>query len=650
MSDLTSETQNVPSALEPGQTFGENFLIKDLLGKGGMASVYRAHDRLLERDTALKLLDPTLAADPSSRERFRVEAKTTTRLNHPNIAKLYSYGEEDGQLYMAMELIEGSSLAELLQERKQIDSETFQAIFTGVIEALSYAHREGVIHRDLKPSNIMLTADDDGKPQPKIVDFGLAKMISRTDQANTLTVKGSLVGSPLYMSPEQCKGIELDARSDIYSLACVMYECLAGKPPFSGESAYETMYEHVTRSVPQFDELSGPIRVPRAVALVIIKALSKERDNRQQSVDQLRQELEAAFDDKRVYSKHHRKRKRGPAAAWVACIAIPFAIAGYTALSLNSTRNNSIPPTGSTDKPARSLATGARSCYNQAMTLLRESAVLPQAPDRSARQSEAHLRAIEYLLKASDACEKAGNNDTQLLFEIEMQLGYMDQEDSKWDSSIKHLNKALKLFPSKDSPGYWNQLQASTALAQSYKAMKQHPKALETFTGAISHYEAHAGPVELLSDSYYELANCYLTVKDQKKALQTFRRALNAGLRSASGWGSYSSVRAAGEVARLEFTLVSTDAAGKTLKTAELETDKSEVNSDSAMRYALLANTSLACGFTENAERLYRKAEALVDRIVNDPVMRERYHKEYKDAIQAAQKQMARAKPRKTSL
>lgn len=606
-----------------------------------MASVYRAHDRLLERDTALKLLTPALSADPSSRERFRLEAQTTTRLNHPNIARLYSYGEENGQLYMAMELIEGRSLADLLRESKRLDKETFRTIFTGVLEALSYAHKEGVVHRDLKPSNIMLTINDDGKTQPKIVDFGLAKILSATEQTRTVTAKGAPVGSPLYMSPEQCKGIEIDARSDVYSIACVMYECLAGKTPFSGESPYETMYEHLTRSVPQFDELSGPIPVPRAVALVIIKALSKEREHRQQSVDQLRDEMEAAFNDKSVYPR----KSGGKPVALIACVAVFIAIAGCTALMLPLRNNNNIiiTPSGSNDKATRPIATGARSCYNTACEIVRRSKSLPSdAPDSLTKQKAARMQAIEYLLKGSDACEKAGNKDVQLLFDIEIQLGYLEQENCNWDRSIQHLNKALNLFPSREFPGYWNQLQASTAIAVSYKAMKQYPRGFEVLTSAIQAYEFKEGQVEQLSDAYSTLAEFYLSVNNQTKALETYRKSLNIALKAQPGWNSYSAIHSAAEVARWEFKLVTADAARKTLKRAESETDKFETADDLPSRYALLAESSLSCGFRQNALRLYTKADALVDKTVEPPLLRAGAHKAFRREINKILKLMAR--------
>lgn len=639
MSDLASNsTDKVFPAIQPGQTFAEHFLIKELLGRGGAGSVYRAHDSLLERDTALKLLDPALSADPSSRERFRAEAKTTTLLDHSNIAKVYSYGQENGQLFMAMELIEGQSLSQLLKEKKQLDQETFQSVFVAVLDALAYAHRAGVVHRDLKPGNIMLTVDDDGSLQPKIVDFGLAKLLNRAEQDNTLTAKGSLLGSPLYMSPEQCKSTDVDARSDIYSIACVMYECLAGKTPFCGESAYETMYEHVTRSVPQFNEISGPIRVPRSVALVIIKALSKDRTHRQQSIDQLRQELERAFKDKHIY------QGKANLSHWPALLACTIALLSTVVIAsvgLREQESNFSAPVKNEKPVLLSIPVDAKGCFNNAMKMQKDRACLTnETPETIAKRKAAKLMAVEYLLKASELCQRAAKKDAQLLYETETQLAYLDQEDGNYQGAIKHLRKALEQYPSRDYPGYLNQLSASTQIAACYRQLKDYPKALQILSAAIKHFEAHESPIEELADSYLMLAEFFQETRNYQKALETNRKSLSVCLNSASRWNSYTAAQAASAVVLGENKLCNARTAQKTLRHAETETDKCDVSRDTHRRYEALADSAFEADLLEDAARLYGKADALVDQLITDSSTRAATHALWRKRIASARENL----------
>ena len=262
------------------EAFADRFEILGELGCGGMSVVYRAREILLDRVVALKVLNHAALRESKMMQRFRNEAKACSTLQHPNIVQVLSSGiANTKQPYLVMELLEGRTLEQELRENGCLNKDKFQEIFLPVMDALIYAHSKNMVHRDLKPSNIMLLDDAAGGRQVKVVDFGIAKIIEDEQSSDTQATVG-LLGSPLYMSPEQCSGGKIDHRSDIYSLACVMYEAIVGKPPFSGETLYETMYEHLKKSVPKLAEISGSLNISKALFDAIIEALAKDPGRR----------------------------------------------------------------------------------------------------------------------------------------------------------------------------------------------------------------------------------------------------------------------------------------------------------------------------------------------------------------------------------
>ena len=216
-----------------------HYKILEKLGEGGMGVVYRAHDATLDRDVALKFLPHYLTSDPIEKERFYHEARAAAALTHANIAVVYEIGEHEGQLFIAMEYVEGKTLKDIVGANRDSPLPTSKIldIAIQVCEGLSAAHEKGIVHRDIKSDNIMLTP----KGQVKIMDFGLAKLKGATK----LTKTGSTLGTAAYMSPEQARGEEVDHRSDIFSFGVVLYELLAGKLPFKGEHQAALMYSLV---------------------------------------------------------------------------------------------------------------------------------------------------------------------------------------------------------------------------------------------------------------------------------------------------------------------------------------------------------------------------------------------------------------------
>ncbi len=290
---IVFERPNNLSDIVPGTILSERYEILEFLGKGGMGSVYKARHMLIGNIVAIKILHTHLINDDASRERFKAEAKAAISLRHPRLMSVSDYGiAPSGQPYIVMEYVDGISLAELLAEKKYLDSNEFFDLFEQVCEGLAYAHSKGIVHRDIKPSNIMLSNVREHKPNVHIVDFGIAKVLPRGETpVQHLTQTGEIFGSPLYMSPEQCKGRAVDARSDIYSLGCVMFEALTGNPPHRGESAIETLMLHVNEKAAKISERRSGIHDVAELEQIVAKALATDPDNRYQDLSQLKTDI-----------------------------------------------------------------------------------------------------------------------------------------------------------------------------------------------------------------------------------------------------------------------------------------------------------------------------------------------------------------------
>ena len=237
---------------------------------------------------AIKVLHKFLLASTVARERFRKESVSTTGLNHHGIIQVYCHGiAEDGRPYIVMDCLEGRSLSDILQAEKFLAFDRFFNLFFQIIEALDFAHGKGIVHRDIKPSNIIIVKEESGE-RAIIVDFGLSRILNDSGQQSS-TQTGAILGSSTYMSPEQCKGSAADIRSDIYSLGCLMFEALAGSPPFSGNSQMEVMYKHLNEPV---TSLSGLSQMPASIARVLQKCLAKDAAARYQTLAELKLDLQ----------------------------------------------------------------------------------------------------------------------------------------------------------------------------------------------------------------------------------------------------------------------------------------------------------------------------------------------------------------------
>jgi beta-lactam-binding protein with PASTA domain/tRNA A-37 threonylcarbamoyl transferase component Bud32 len=269
---------------------GGRYELGELLGRGGMAEVRKGNDSRLGRVVAIKRLRTDLASDSTFQARFRREAQSAASLNHPAIVSVYDTGEElatDGsgvaQPYIVMEFVAGRTLRDILREGRKILPERALEITSGVLSALDYSHRAGIIHRDIKPGNVMLTPSGD----VKVMDFGIARAMS---DANTMTQTAAVVGTAQYLSPEQARGETVDSRSDVYSAGCLLYELLAGRPPFIGDSPVAVAYQHVREQAAPPSEHDADL--PPAVDAIVMKALAKRLEDRYQSAAAMRSDIE----------------------------------------------------------------------------------------------------------------------------------------------------------------------------------------------------------------------------------------------------------------------------------------------------------------------------------------------------------------------
>jgi beta-lactam-binding protein with PASTA domain/tRNA A-37 threonylcarbamoyl transferase component Bud32 len=275
---------------------GERYEIGGVLGRGGMAEVHRGRDLRLGREVAVKVLRQDLARDPSSQVRFRREAQAAASLNHPAIVAVYDTGEDrtanGATPYIVMEYVEGETLRDVVRREGRVAPDRAMSLAADICAALDFSHRNGIVHRDVKPGNVMIT------PQGtvKVMDFGIARAVS--DSAATMTSTAAVIGTAQYLSPEQARGESVDARSDVYSAGCLLYELVTGTPPFTGDSPVAVAYQHV-REDPRTPSSINP-QIPPELDAILLKAMSKNPANRYQSAAEMRADLLRAVAGQRV--------------------------------------------------------------------------------------------------------------------------------------------------------------------------------------------------------------------------------------------------------------------------------------------------------------------------------------------------------------
>jgi serine/threonine-protein kinase len=305
------------------------FRIESEIGRGGMGVVYLAHQSFPERKVALKLLSPELASDPAFRDRFVHESNAAASTEHPNIVPVYGAGEADGQLYLAMRFIEGTDLGSLLAREGALTPDRSTRICAEIADALEAAHDRGLIHRDVKPGNILL----DERDRAYLTDFGL---IRRTQLHTDITKTGQFMGTVDYCAPEQIKGGQIDGRADVYSLGCVLFECLTGAPPFRKDTEVATIYAHLEEDVPKAS--SKRPGISPLLSSVVTKAMAKRPEDRFATAGEMAEAL-----------RGHTSAKALPRRRWFAWVAAAAILAAAVIVFLTSVGNDGSP----TNPPGR---------------------------------------------------------------------------------------------------------------------------------------------------------------------------------------------------------------------------------------------------------------------------------------------------------
>jgi eukaryotic-like serine/threonine-protein kinase len=272
------------------QLLGNRYELEGVVGRGGMAEVYRARDIRLDRVVGIKTLRADLAQDQTFQARFRREAQSAASLNHPSIVAVYDTGEDTATglpvPYIVMEYVDGLTVRDLMNEGHRLTPERTLEIIGGVLRALEYSHQAGIVHRDIKPGNVMVTRNGD----VKVMDFGIARAMN--DSQATMTQTAQVIGTAQYLSPEQARGERVDARSDLYSTGCLMYELLTGRPPFQGDSPVAIAYQHVRENPVPPTQLDP--QLPRWADAIVLKAMAKSPNDRYQSAAEMAADVQRA--------------------------------------------------------------------------------------------------------------------------------------------------------------------------------------------------------------------------------------------------------------------------------------------------------------------------------------------------------------------
>ena len=377
------------------RTLGNRYEIDRMIGTGGMADVYLAYDNRLNREVAVKVLRSDLARDPLFIARFNKEALAAAALNHSGIVSVYDSGQEQtpsGVMpYIVMEHVEGKTLREIINSGEQIDFERALRIIEGVLEALNYSHKEGIIHRDIKPGNIMIT--DLG--EVKVMDFGIARALS--DAGSTMTSTWNIVGTAQYLSPEQATGSGADARSDLYSVGCLLFELLAGRTPFLGETPVAIAYQHVSTDVPAITGIK-PSLDPKLDDFFKV-ALAKDPKDRYQSANAMMKDVKRLSRGEAITTRVPRQKKPFSRRSFIAALsAALILLAGISYIVINPSSGKSLllpNVVGLTESDARSQLIGftitIQRAHDPRIPKDRIASQIPQAATRVNRGSAVTL-------------------------------------------------------------------------------------------------------------------------------------------------------------------------------------------------------------------------------------------------------------------
>jgi serine/threonine protein kinase len=424
-----AEQRQIPVAKEQ-EVLSERWEIIEPLGQGGMAAVYKARHRILNKFVAVKFLLPHLASNPIVLRRFQQEGLAASRLNHQNVITVHDCGvTDDGRVYLIMDYLEGKSLSEVLDENGPLSGSGAVDLLIDIAKGLQHAHAHGILHRDLKPSNVMFAKGADGVEQAKIVDFGIAKVVQDDGGQGIqhLTKTGECFGSPLYMSPEQCLGQPVDARSDIYSFGCMMYELLTGAPPLIGNNSLETMQMHVNHDAMPIVSSQAADSTLKRLDIVIKKALAKKPQDRYQNVAELLTDLELVKEApdsvwaKKSRESLNRAKKREKPAQIPWRVLVPLVVVLWYSI---------VPYSMWTQRP-KGYLTPASYQYSFWVELPKKT--------ESASETGLHQTALHVVHGRAD-----GLDPIEVVNELSDEAGYQEKS-ALWSDAQKNYIKALEL-------------------------------------------------------------------------------------------------------------------------------------------------------------------------------------------------------------
>jgi serine/threonine protein kinase len=490
----------------------EGFDIVAIAGRGGMSIVYKARQAALGRIVAVKMLQTRLSADSTAISRFMQEARMTTSLHHPNIAGVISFGTtESHQLFLVLDYLEGNSLKEEIAEKGALPAETFRELFVAILEGLQAAHDKGIVHRDLKPANVVLVQGEDGVTIPKLVDFGIAKIFEvKGGEAQRLTQTGAIVGSPAYMSPEQCNGGTVDARSDLYSVGCMMFEALTGRPVFDSDNLMELMTSHLMR------DPTAPSMVSRCANgfdEVILKCLNKDPAERFQNcgeviaalktVEAMAPDMVAAKRKRRGrQSKKIEKLFRRCVHASIACLLLGLAYCGYMqwqAKLLDAIRQQKL------NQVSNLIDTKK---YVAAFDVLKTISLKNMPPSQSGRAVYYEYTLADELTKNFDD-EKARHLADTILDDLKVQLRFC--------ANAAHGKAITEVRRSINSRG--------TDTVSFKHFLDNRPEMLQQIIGDINGDSAAIDRPTLLALAYYELGESYRQQQNYQEAESAYSEA-----------------------------------------------------------------------------------------------------------------------------
>ncbi len=300
-----------------GRLIDSRYRVISRLGHGGMGVVYKVEHQRMGKIAAMKVLHRELVSDKEVVKRFRREAEAVSKLTHPNTVQTFDFGTADGAMYLVMEYVRGEDLGTILRRDGPVPFRRAAPIFIQICGALAEAHELGIVHRDLKPENILVTRTKEGHDHVKVLDFGLAKLSER-EEAAEVTGRGTIIGTPYYMSPEQIRGETLDHRSDIYSLGAMMYRVLTGDHPFHAQTPVGVLTKHLTDEVVPPSQKRPELQIDARVEAIVLRAMEKKRETRYASVDGMRADLERVLDE--LKSGHSGRLETGAALAAAAAL------------------------------------------------------------------------------------------------------------------------------------------------------------------------------------------------------------------------------------------------------------------------------------------------------------------------------------------